>query len=498
MSCQLTISSAFCYTTPHMFNFLKTKSVSDEPLYFYDSATRSKREFTSIKNDVATLYTCGPTVYDHVHIGNLSAYLLSDLVKRVLIYNDYEVKQTMNFTDFGHLSDDGDHGEDKMMKGMGREGYAITLPNMLKFATTYIDAAKEDMADMNILPPEQYTRASDYVKEQIRLVETLEQKGYAYKTSDGVYFDISKFPAYGILGNIDLEALKAGARVAVNPEKKHPADFALWKFGDLGWESKWGSGFPGWHIECTAMAFATLGKQIDIHTGGEDLQYTHHNAEIAQAECATGKPFVNYWLHKSHISINNEKLAKSAGNSIKLSDLTEQGYTALEYRYWLLQSHYRTGTNFTYEALDAAKTALTRLKKQLFEEYGGTATTVSGTYRTQFVKLVNDDLDTPKALALLWEMLKDDSLEPGEKVATAQDFDRVFGFGLSDDLSDILEDLGEIMLVDAPEDIQALVNDRQAARAVQNWDEADRLREALLVKGYQIEDGPDGPKLTKN
>ncbi len=481
-----------------MFNFFKTKSITDNPIYFYDSAARSKREFKPLKDDVATIYTCGPTVYDHVHIGNLSAYLLSDLTKRVLLYNDYQVKQTMNFTDFGHLSDDGDHGEDKMMKGMDREGYEITLPNMLKFATTFIEAAEVDMAAMNILPAEKYTRASDYVKEQIRLIETLDQKGYAYQTSDGVYFDISKFPAYGILGNIDLEALRAGARVAVNPEKKHPADFALWKFGDLGWESKWGSGFPGWHIECTAMAFATLGKQIDIHTGGEDLQYTHHNAEIAQAEAVSNKPFVSYWLHKSHISINDEKLAKSAGNSIKLTDLTAKGYSAIEYRYWLLQSHYRTGTNFTYEALDAAKTALTRLKKHLFEEYEGKATTVSAAYQERFLSHVNDDLDTPKALALLWEMLKDDSLTPGEKVATAQDYDRVLGFGLSDDMADVLADLGEVALEDAPEDIQAIVAERQAARAVQNWDEADRLREALLVKGYQVEDGPDGPKLTKN
>ncbi len=259
------------------------------------------------------MYSCGPTVYDHIHIGNLRSFLLADLIKRVCLYNGYQVKHVINFTDFGHLTDDGDEGEDKMMKALKREGKPISLSAMRDVADVYMKSFKDDNDAFRNIRPTKYTPASEYVREQIRLIQTLYEKGYAYETSDGVYFDISKFPAYGLLGNINVQELQTGARVTVNSEKRHPADFALWKKGLLGWESMWGKGFPGWHIECTAMIFTTLGKQIDIHTGGEDLMYTHHNGEIAQAESVTGKKYVSYWLHNAHLKINDTKIAKSLG-----------------------------------------------------------------------------------------------------------------------------------------------------------------------------------------
>lgn len=467
------------------------------PIVFYDSATQSNRSFTPLHKKQVTLYSCGPTVYDHIHIGNLRAYLLPDLIKRVLLYNGYQVKHTINFTDFGHLSDDGDNGEDKIMKGMRRDGFEITLENMLTFAEPYIESFKRDLDRFGILPPTTYARASDYVKQQIKLIQTLVEKGYAYETSDGVYFEVATFPTYGQLGNIDLNAIKAGARVEENPEKRHPADFALWKKAELGWESAYGTGFPGWHIECTAMAFATLGKQIDIHTGGEDLMYTHHNGEIAQAECCTGKPFVQYWLHNAHITLGGDKLAKSAGNAITLDELIDRGIEPHDYRYWMLQSHYRTTVNVTDETLRAAKQALIRLHRYVYEELGEQPfASPHEQYELRFLEAINDDLDTPKAIALLWELVKDDSVTPDQKLATIHAIDTVLELKLSLPVAKGLALLGHVSTSELPDAVQALVAERDAARAAQNWAESDRLREALKLKGYSVEDTPDGTKVS--
>ncbi len=480
-----------------LFNFLTKKAEpAHPPIFFYNSASGEKEEFHSLKSGVATMYSCGPTVYDHIHIGNLRAYLLPDLVKRVLMMNGYKVKHVINFTDFGHLTDDGDEGEDKMMKALKREGKPISLSAMREVAETYMRSFKDDNDAMRNIPPTKYAPASEYVQDQIRLIQTLYEKGYAYETSDGVYFDITKFPAYGILGNIDLHKIKEGARVEVNAEKRHPADFALWKKGILGWESAWGKGFPGWHIECTAMVFATLGKQIDIHTGGEDLKYTHHNGEIAQAESVTGKQYVSYWLHNAHLKINDTKIAKSLGNGIRLQGLTDRGYSPLVYRYWLLTGHYRTPMNFTFEALDGAKQALFRLKRFVYEEGRGVEGEVSEEYRTRFVSAVNDDLDTPKAVALMWEIMKDTSLSVPDKVATLREIDAVLDIGLSDELDDVVRELGIVASEDIPADIQELLDKRQIARATQNWTEADLLREAINLKGYTVEDTPQGQKIS--
>lgn len=479
-----------------MFGLLSESN--NQSIYLYNSATKQKEEFKPLKPGLVTMYACGPTVYDHIHIGNLRAYLLPDLLHRLFLYNGYKVKFTINFTDFGHLSDDGDAGEDKIMKGMTAAGLPINIEAMREFAVPYIESFKKDNKIFGNLPATTYARASDYIQEQIKLIETLDEKGYVYETSDGVYFDISKFPKYGVIGNIDLNQIKAGARVEVNKEKKHPADFALWKKGALGWKSKWGVGFPGWHIECTAMIFATLGKQIDIHTGGEDLKYTHHNAEICQAESVTGKTFVNYWLHNSHITMSGEKIAKSVGNGLTLRELADKGYSAHDYRYWLLQSHYRTTANFSFEALDAAKQALTRLKRFVYEELDGIKpTNVVAKYEAEFMNAMQDDLDTPKAIATLWDLVKDVSLQPGEKLATIISFDSLLEVGLSKDSATGKAELGYLPLSEVPEDVKELLDQRDVARLAQNWPEADRLREAIKLKGYEIEDSTEGVKVTK-
>lgn len=483
----------------NLFSFFlpKISAHTNPPLYFLNSASNKKEEFKSLKPDVVTMYSCGPTVYDHAHIGNLRSYLLPDLIKRVCMYNGYKVKHVINFTDFGHLTDDGDEGEDKMMKALKREGKTISLSAMREVADVYMQSFKDDNNAFRNIPATKYTPASEYVTDQIRLIKTLIEKGYAYETSDGVYFDISKFPAYGILGNVNVSALQSGARVVVNPEKRNPSDFALWKKGLLGWESTWGKGFPGWHIECTAMIFSTLGKQIDIHTGGEDLKYTHHNGEIAQAEAVTGKKFVGYWLHNAHLKINDTKIAKSLGNGISLTHLADHGFSPLVYRYWLLTSHYRSSANFTFEALTASKQALFRLKRFIFEECQNISGEINESYRMKFHLAMNDDLDTPKAIALMWDLIKDASISNPDKVATLKEFDSILDIGLSDDRDDAIRELGVVTKEDIPADIEELLEKRDIARATHNWSEADLLRDAINLRGYTLEDTPQGQKISK-
>jgi cysteinyl-tRNA synthetase len=468
------------------------------PLRLFNTESGVKEDFAPLSHPRVTMYSCGPTVYDYAHIGNLRSYVFADILKRVLKRRGYDVRHTINLTDFGHLSDDGDAGEDKMLKGLRREGLPITLAAMRELSDIYIKAFKEDMDALRIIPPDTYSRASDYLEAQIRLIETLAEKGYTYETKDGVYFDVSRFPAYGRLGKIDLSALKSGARVEVNPEKRHPADFAVWKKGLLGWESRWGKGFPGWHIECSAMAMATLGKQIDIHTGGIDHIHTHHNAEIAQSEGATGKRFVRYWLHNAFITIENTKVAKSLGNAITLRHLADRGYSGDVYRYWLLTAHYRSLVNFSWEALSGAKQALYRLKRLVFEEYGSErAAPPDGGYIDRFDARLCDDLDAPGALALLWEAVKDDSLSSEVKRATLLVMDTVFDIGLSDDPEAGARALGVVAIDELPDEVQELIGNREAARLARNWPEADRLREAINFKGYAVEDTPHGPKVSK-
>ena len=482
-----------------MFNLFSNKEARfDAPaLQLFNTETRTLETFAPLHGHKVLMYSCGPTVYDYIHIGNLRAFILPDILKRTLEYNHYQVKSTINLTDFGHLSDDADAGEDKMMKGLKREGKEVNLASMRQLSDFFIDAFYEDLGNLRILPPTTFSRASDYISEQIALIKTLEEKGYTYETSDGLYFDISKFPTYGRLGKINLEELKVGARVEENTEKKNPADFCIWKKGTLGWDSRWGKGFPGWHIECSAMAIATLGKQIDIHTGGIDLIGTHHNSEICQSECVTGKVFVKYWLHNEFINIDNTKIGKSLGNAIGLRNLIDAGYTGDDYRYWLLTAHYRSPANFSFEALKAAKQALFRLKRHIYEEYKNISGKPSADYIKRFHAAINNDLDTPKAIALMWELVKDDTIEASAKCATLKHFDKVLAIGLSDELDEALFKLGVVSADDIPAEIAQIIRDREAARIAHNWDESDRLRSLINLKGYTIEDGADGVKISK-
>ncbi|MFM2339979.1 MAG: hypothetical protein RLZZ360_615 [Candidatus Parcubacteria bacterium] len=478
--------------------FKKSDPISTQsPLRLYSTETREIAFFVPRQAPVVTLYTCGPTVYDYAHIGNLRSYVFADILKKTLEYNGYEVRHTINLTDFGHLTDDGDAGEDKIMKGLRREGKPITLEAMRELTDIYIDAFKADIKKLRIKEPTTFSRASDYLREQIDLIKTLEEKGYTYETGDGVYFDIAKFPAYGRLGQIDIAKLKSGARVEENSEKHHPADFAVWKKGGLGWDSRWGKGFPGWHIECSAMAMATLGKEIDIHTGGIDHIHTHHNAEIAQSECATGKQYVRYWMHNEFITIDHGKIGKSLGNAITMRQLENASFSGDDYRYFLLGAHYRSPLNFTFEALKAAKQALFRLKRYVYEDYKNKPTTPHPDYLQRFHEYLNHDLDTPQALALLFEITKDDRLTPGEKCATMQAVDVVLDIGLRQKQTDGLASIGVVSVSDIPATVQDLMTARDSARASKDWSESDRLRILINEAGYAVEDSSQGTKVSK-
>jgi cysteinyl-tRNA synthetase len=466
-------------------------------IHLFNTESGKLEIFAPLDDKAVKMYSCGPTVYDYVHIGNLRSFLTADIVKRVLIRNGFLVEHTINFTDFGHLSDDGDAGEDKMMKGLNREGLPITLDAMRQLSDRYIKSFEEDIEELRILPPTTWARASEYIKKQIALIKSLDEKGFAYETSDGLYFDISKFPTYGRLCKVDLKKQKSGARVEVNSEKKHPADFAIWKKSELGWDSRWGKGFPGWHIECSTMAMDTLGKQIDIHTGGEDLAYTHHNAEIAQSEAITSKQFVKYWIHNAFITIDNTKVSKSLGNTITMRHLRDKGFSGDDYRYWLLTAHYRTSANFSWEALKAAKQALFRLKRYVYEEYKQKTATPDTDYLEKFDACLADDFDTPGAIAVLWEMVNDKKLDNKVKCGTLMSMDEVLDIGLSEDLYEGVRSLGVVATDELPADIQALIDEREAARIARNWEVADVLREKLKLKGYVVEDTPQGPKVTK-
>ena len=479
----------------HLFGRKKPLTLRDINLYNTESG--QLEVFKALKSPQVLMYSCGPTVYDYAHIGNLRSYVFSDIVKRTLLRNGYLVKHTINFTDFGHLTDDADEGEDKMMKGLKREGLSITLAGMHELGNKYIKAFIDDTNEMRILPPTTWARASDYVAKQISLVKTLDDKGFTYETSDGVYFDIAQFPAYGRLGHIDLAGLKNGARVQVNSQKRHPADFAVWKKSELGWDSRWGKGFPGWHVECSAMALATLGKQIDIHTGGIDHIHTHHNAEIAQSEAVTGRQFVRYWMHNAFITIDNTKISKSLGNNLTMRHLRDRGFSGDDYRYWLLTAHYRSPVNFSWDALKGAKQALFRLKRYMYEDFKQKSAIPDKAYMERFETHLADDLDTPGAIAVLWEMIKDTKLDAKVKCGTLIAMDEVLDIGLSDDPTDGIRSLGVVATDELPEELQELVDRREVARIARNWIEADTLRDAVLLKGYVIEDTPQGPKLTK-
>jgi cysteinyl-tRNA synthetase len=453
----------------------------------YNTLTKKKEEFTPIDDSLVRMYTCGPTVYNYTHIGNLRSFFFADILSRNLKYNGLKVKQVMNITDIGHLSSDKDSGDDKMTKGLMREGKDLTLKNMRELAEFYTASFKDDLKNLNIQFPDGMYFASDFIKEDIELIRQLENKGYTYQTSDGIYFDISKMADYGALWTGKRSWNEEGARIAENSEKKNPEDFALWKFNDkIGFESPWKMGFPGWHIECSAMSMKFLGEQFDIHTGGIDLIPTHHTNEIAQSECATNKkPFVKFWMHSEHVDTGGEKMAKSTGNFLQIKSLTEKNIDPMSYRFWLLMASYRTKVNFVWEAIEGAETALKRLYG-LFLGLGEAVGDVNTDYKARFQEYLNDDLDTPKALTILWDLIKDNKVSNANKKATILDFDKVLGLGFA-----------HLKEENIPEEIIKLAEARIEVRKNKDFKKSDELRAEINSLGYEIKDTETRYKLSK-
>jgi len=454
-------------------------------LKFFNTLSRTKEKFEPIEVGKVGIYSCGPTVYSSPHIGNMYAYICWDVLVRVLQYLGYEVKNVINITDVGHLVSDGDSGEDKMEKGSKKEGVSVW-----EIAKKYEDEFLNNLDELNIKRPWKLPRATDHIAEQINLIQKIEANGYTYKTSDGIYFDTSKMVDYGKMANLNLEKIKEGARVEVNEEKKHPTDFALWKFSPKGvkrqmeWESPWGVGFPGWHIECTAMSTKYLGEKFDIHTGGEDHIPVHHTNEIAQAEGAFGHDLVKYWIHNAFITFKGNKISKSSGGLWTIADLKEMGFEPLAFRYMVLSSHYRKGMEFSIESLKSAQTALAKLRKYRVED--GKDYEVNQAFREEFISKISDDLAMPEALAVVWKLMKSDLIVE-EKWATLLDMDKVLGLRL-----------GETVVEEKiPEEIVQLAQQRQQARENKDWAESDRLRELIKSQGYLVEDLANSCKIRK-
>ena len=484
----------------------KRFSGSDIHLTFDNTLGREKATFhlpPGVRE--VRMYNCGPTVYDVSHIGNLRSYVFADIVSRTLEYNGFRVKQVINITDFGHLSSDADAGQDKMSTALKRAGMKLTLENMHELAEKFTAQFVEDLQLLNIDTSRiQFPRASEHIQGEIALIKTLEEKGYAYKGKHGVYFDTSRFPDYGKLGDINLAGLKEGARVATDADKHHATDFLLWKSDTkIGWDSPWGKGFPGWHIECSAMINATLGKQIDIHTGGIDLMPTHHNNEIAQSESATGRrPLSRFWLHHEFLNLEDAKISKSAGNMINLSTLVEKGFHPLSYRYFLLGAHYRKPLNFTWEALQAAEQAYLHITYLLQKSDAASKGHAVASYLRRFKERVNDDLDTAGGLAILWELLKDARVVEGDRRATALDMDRVLGLNLANPPKGVLRDAylqygAKEVVKDPPARVRELTEQREKARQEKDFKRADELRSRVHAAGFDIIDTPNGPKIIK-
>jgi len=473
------------------------------PLFFLNTLSKEKEEFTPLRPDTVRMYNCGPTVYDRATIGNMRSYILADVIRRVLEYNDYSVKQVINITDVGHLTSDADEGEDKLEKTASATGETAQ-----DIAKKYTDLFLSDIARLNVKTEgTEFPRATKYINEQVAMIDTLMQIGSAYQIKDGIYFDTSVFKDYGKLGSVSEQELEEGARVEKNPEKRNAADFALWKFSDpkqqreQEWESPWGVGFPGWHIECSAMSRSLLGRQLDIHTGGIDHIPVHHNNEIAQSESVNKKKFVNYWLHNAFINVEGRRMGKSVGNLINLDQVVDRGFSPLSYRYWLLTAHYRTPANFTWEALEGSHTALKKIHRYFVDELGGKNGSVDADYQKKFHTLVNDDLDTPKAIALLWELVKDNSIALEDKRATLLNFDTVLGLGLNESDEAITEMLhGEALrlkISDIPTEVNDLVAAREKAREEKDFEKADSLRNEIEDLGYEIEDTDTAPVISK-
>lgn len=474
-------------------------------LKLFNSLTKQLEEFKPIRGNHVGMYACGPTVYQFAHIGNFRAYVTSDLLVRVLKYNGYEVNFVMNITDVGHLVSDADTGEDKLEKSAKKEGKTAW-----EVAEFYTEAFLKDYKALGLTIPTTLAKATDHIKEQIELIQAIEANGFTYTTSDGVYFDTSLLPDYGQMSSLDTSS-ETVARVAENNEKKNPRDFALWKFsypnkdgapfthaqGDaatqrhMEWDSPWGKGFPGWHIECSAMSMKYLGETFDIHTGGVDHKEIHHPNEIAQSEGATHKPLALYWIHTAFMQVAGQKMSKSLGNTYTLYDLAKEGYDdPMVLRYLYMNANYRQEMNFTYEAMDAARNALQKLRRDVakFEAPAGEGLPE---YEERFLEVINDDLNMPEALAVVWEMVKSDK-PSSAKAASLFKMDAVLGLGLQEAAVKINEEEGII-----PGNIQHLVEERQRLRKEKHFNAADKIRADIKKLGYEVEDTKKGIKVRK-
>ena len=446
----------------------------------YNSLTRRVEPLVPLAENTVRLYTCGPTVYNFAHIGNFRAYTFEDILRRVIQFNGMKVRQVMNLTDV----------DDKTIKGANAQGVALT-----DYTKTYKDAFFADLGKLNVQPAEVYPAATDHIPEMIALVQTLMEKGVAYQSEDGsVYFAVTKFPGYGKLAHIDFDNQRTGARCAADEyDKENVGDFALWKAwepsdGPVGWDSPWGRGRPGWHIECSAMSMKYLGETFDLHTGGIDNLFPHHENEIAQAEAATGKPFVKTWMHCAHLRVNGEKMSKSLGNFFTLRDLIEKGWSGREIRYVLINAHYRSGLNFAFSALEDARKALARIDACVEAATDGEAPEWARKHLEDFTAAVNDDLNLPKAFAALFALVRDaNGKSAAGTLGVFKRMDEVLGVIF----------FGKTGKAAVPAEIQKLLDERAAARAAKNWAESDRLRDAIAAAGWLVKDSREGQSVTK-
>jgi cysteinyl-tRNA synthetase len=452
----------------------------------YNTLSRQVETVEPIEPGKIGMYSCGPTVYWFAHIGNMRAFLFSDLLHRVFREQGFEVRLVMNVTDVGHLVGDGDDGDDKMLVAMRREGKTA-----YDIADFYTQAFFKDLEALHIIRAAEYPRATQHIAEQIQMIVQLEKNGATYCTRDGIYFDTATLPEYGRLSGQRSEEKLAGARVEMG-DKRNPTDFALWKFAPEGveremiWPSPWGEGFPGWHIECSAMSKKYLGVPFDVHTGGVDHIAVHHENEIAQTLGADGVLEANLWAHSEFLTVDGGKMSKSLGNVYTIQDLVNRGYDPLAYRYFVLAGHYRSKINFTWDALDGAQNALRKLREAV--QGWNQPTEPSEEYTTRFFEAVNNDLKTSEALAILWDLVGNQELASGVKAATVLVFDRVFGLGLASYVATPTE---------VPAHVQKLIDARDAARSEKNWIESDRLREEIASQGFVVKDTPGGTQVVK-
>ena len=459
-------------------------------LKLYNTLTRKKEEFVPLKKGTVKMYSCGPTVYNYAHIGNMRAYIFMDTLRKVLKYNGYKVKHVMNITDVGHLVSDADEGEDKMAKTARIENRSV-----YEIAKEYTDAFMKDIKALNIDTPEHIAKATEHIREMEIYVNDIVKNGYAYETSKGVYFDTSKLPNYGKrLSNNNIDDLKAGARVEVDTEKRNPQDFALWikapKEHIMKWNSKWGLCYPGWHIECSAMSRKYLGDKFDIHTGGVDHIPIHHENEIAQSIGATGHNLANYWMHVEFLLIDGGKMSKSLGNVYTLNDLKAKGIDALSYRYFTYSSHYRNKLNFTWDAIKSAKNSLNKLRDMIAlhkDVNKKIDKNIISKYEEQFLDAINDDMNMPVAISIVWEIAKEKE-KSNDFYELIKKFDSVLSLDLDkNDKEDI----------NIPEDIKLILNERKDARKNKNFAKSDELRDKLKELGYIVKDTKDGQIIEK-